>query len=72
MEREEARTREIRLIAYSLWVRDGYRHGLAVEHWLKAEAIWEADHNQRAPTVVAVEEQGEEIEDTDLSYSPSL
>jgi hypothetical protein len=67
MEREDERMSEIRLIAYSLWVRDGYRHGRAVEHWLKAEAIWQADHNQNAPAGVAVEEPGEELEDTELS-----
>ncbi len=37
MEREE----EIRLIAYSLWVRDGCRRDSAVKHWLQAEAIRE-------------------------------
>jgi hypothetical protein len=72
MEREDVRMREIRLIAYSLWVRDSYRHGRAVEHWLKAEAIWEAYHNLSTPAGVAVEEQGEDIEDAELSYSPSL
>jgi hypothetical protein len=68
MEREE----EIRLIAYSLWVRDGYPHGRAVEHWLKAEAIWEADHNRSAATVIYAAEPGEDEESDELSYSPSL
>lgn len=37
MEREE----EIRLIAYRIWEEEGCYHGRDVEHWLKAEAIWE-------------------------------
>ena len=37
MEREE----EVRLIAYSLWVRDGCRHDSAVKRWLQAEVIRE-------------------------------
>ena len=36
---------EIRMIAYALWVQDGYSHGRAIEHWLRAETIWE--HNQK-------------------------
>jgi hypothetical protein len=32
---------EIRLIAYALWVRDGKRYWKAIEHWLRAEVIWE-------------------------------
>ncbi len=42
MRREE----EIRMIAYSLWVKDGYRRGSAIKHWLEAEAIWE--NNRKA------------------------
>jgi len=67
MEREE----EIKLIAYSLWVRDGYPHGRAIEHWLKAEAIWEADHNPRAATGISTAELEEDEEGEELSYSPS-
>jgi hypothetical protein len=36
---------EIRIIAFSLWVRDGFGHGDAVKHWLEAEAIWEYNRN---------------------------
>jgi len=32
---------EIRMIAYALWVQDGHRRGKALEHWLRAEYIWE-------------------------------
>lgn len=35
------RTEEIRLIAYQIWEEEYYCHGHDVEHWLKAEAIWE-------------------------------
>jgi hypothetical protein len=35
---------EIRIIAYALWVRDGYNHTSAIKHWLEAEAIWEQNH----------------------------
>ncbi len=42
MERED----EIRMIAYALWVQEGHNHWRALEHWLRAEAIWE--QNQKA------------------------
>ncbi len=35
---------EIRIIAYALWVQDGYNHTGAIKHWLEAEAIWEQNH----------------------------
>lgn len=35
---------EIRMIAYALWVQDGYNHTRAIKHWLEAEAIWEQNH----------------------------
>jgi hypothetical protein len=38
------REQEIRLIAYSLWVQDNRRPFRSIENWLKAEAIWEANH----------------------------
>lgn len=37
---------EIRMIAFALWVQDGYNRASAVRHWLQAEAIWE--QNQKA------------------------
>ncbi len=46
MERED----EIRIIAYALWVQDGYNHTSAVKHWLRAEAIWKQNHKvMRSP-----------------------
>jgi hypothetical protein len=68
MEREE----EIRLIAYSLWVRDGYPHGRAIEHWLKAEAIRDADHQVKASPVLTVEDAEEDEESGEPSYALSL
>jgi len=32
---------EIRLIAYSIWEQEGSYDGRDMEHWLRAEAIWE-------------------------------
>jgi hypothetical protein len=71
MNREE----EIRLIAYSLWVREGYPHERAIEHWLRAEAIWEADHQEKPVTVAAspyiTTHEEEEEESDELSYARS-
>jgi hypothetical protein len=39
MEREE----QIRRLAYTIWEREGYPEGRAVEHWLKAETILQSD-----------------------------
>jgi hypothetical protein len=68
MEREE----EIRLIAYSLWVREGFPHGRAVEHWLKAEAIWEKDHEGKTAAGIGATATEEDAEDEEFSYTPSL
>jgi hypothetical protein len=37
-----AREEEVRLIAYRMWEEEGCPNGRDCEHWLKAEAIWEA------------------------------
>ena len=39
MEREE----QIRQLAYTIWEKEGYPEGRAVEHWLKAETILQGD-----------------------------
>ena len=39
MEREE----QIRCLAYSIWEKEGYPDGRAMEHWLKAETIWQSN-----------------------------
>jgi len=45
---------EIRIIAYALWVQDGYNHKHAIQHWLRAEAIWEK--NRQGGNVTTDEE----------------
>ena len=32
---------EVQLIAYHIWEEQGHPHGCDVEHWLKAEAVWQ-------------------------------
>lgn len=42
MEGEEAkRDEEIRQLAYRLWQEEGCPNGCDVEHWLRAQMIWE-------------------------------
>jgi hypothetical protein len=41
---------EIRLIAYFMWEEEGRCDGCDIEHWLRAEAIWEEKHNKEAST----------------------
>ena len=41
---DAARQIEIRKIAYSIWEREGCRHGHDREHWITAEAIWREEH----------------------------
>lgn len=52
MDREE----EIRLIAYYIWEKDGGVHGRDIEHWLKAEAVWET---RQKKMVVAMNNKAE-------------
>ena len=44
-----AREDEIRLIAYNIWQEEGCCDGQDVDHWLRAEVIWE----QQAGPMVA-------------------
>ncbi len=46
MEREE----EIRGMAYYIWENEGCIHGHDIDHWLKAEAIWEEQQKNAAPS----------------------
>ena len=49
MDREDG----IRIIAYHIWEEEGCsRHGNDVEHWLKAETIWQ---EQNKPLKIAAE-----------------
>lgn len=43
------RDEEIRQIAYELWLREGRPDGQQSEHWLKAEAIWQARQEPAQP-----------------------
>ena len=40
------RNEEIRMIAYSIWEQDGCCYGHEIEHWLKAEIIWQTKNIQ--------------------------
>lgn len=42
MDREE----EIRLIAYRIWQEEGCCHGRDLDHWFRANMIWQEHHNQ--------------------------
>ena len=40
---------EVQLIAYHIWEEQGHPHGHDVEHWLKAEAVWQEKQGHAAP-----------------------
>jgi len=42
---------EVQLIAYQIWEELGHPHGHDVEHWLKAEAVWQEKQGHAAPPV---------------------
>ena len=44
---EMNRDEEIRQVAYKLWQEEGYPHGYEVQHWLKAETIWQEKHRPK-------------------------
>ena len=44
---EADREEEIRLTAYKIWEEEGCPHGRDLEHWRKAEAIWEEQHREK-------------------------
>jgi hypothetical protein len=51
MDREEG----IRIIAYHIWEQEGRNcHGSDVEHWLKAETLWQSQ-NRPLRTVAEME-----------------
>ena len=45
---EMNRDEEIRQVAYKLWQEEGYPQGYEVQHWLKAETIWQANHSPKS------------------------
>jgi hypothetical protein len=38
---------EIRMMAYCIWEGQNYCNGNEIEHWLKAEAMWEESHRKK-------------------------
>ncbi len=42
---------EVQLIAYHIWEEQGHPHGHDLEHWLKAEAVWQEKQGHAAPAV---------------------
>ena len=51
-ETEMGREDEIRAIAYRIWEEEGCVDGHDVEHWLKAEQIWENEQARKAASMV--------------------
>lgn len=47
---EIERDAEIRELAYRIWQEEGYPHGYDVQHWLKAEAIWQEKRRPKTKT----------------------
>ena len=45
---EIERDAEIRELAYRIWQEEGYPHGHEVQHWLKAESIWQKKHRAKS------------------------
>jgi hypothetical protein len=39
---------QIRKLAYRIWQAEGYPHGYDVQHWLKAEAMWQEEHRPKS------------------------
>lgn len=37
---------ELQLIAYQIWEEEGRQHGHDMEHWQKAEAIWQEKYGR--------------------------
>lgn len=37
---------EVRQIAYQIWAEEGYPHGHDLDHWFKAEAVWQERRDQ--------------------------
>jgi len=39
---------QIRELAYRIWQAEGYPNGYDVQHWLKAEAIWQEKNRPKS------------------------
>ncbi len=47
---------EVRVIAYRIWEEEGHPEGRALDHWLKAEVLW--DERQEFAEHLAEDVQG--------------
>ena len=45
---------EIRELAYRIWQEEGYPHGYDVQHWLKAEAMWQEEQRLASPNLFPI------------------
>ena len=45
---EIERDEQIREIAYRIWQEEGCPAGSEVEHWLKAQSVWEEKHRSKS------------------------
>jgi len=45
---EIERDEQIREIAYRIWQEEGCPAGCEVEHWLKAQSIWQEKHRSKS------------------------
>ncbi len=41
---------DLRQIAYQIWEEQGHPQGRDLEHWLKAEVVWQERQRNAAPT----------------------
>ncbi|MGP8072810.1 MAG: DUF2934 domain-containing protein [Thermoplasmata archaeon] len=48
---------EIRCIAYDLWEQEGRSEGCALDHWLRAEAMWDSQHVTQRQSAQASEQE---------------
>jgi hypothetical protein len=45
---ESERDEQIRELAYRIWQEEGYPYGQEVQHWLKAEVIWQEKNRPKS------------------------
>ena len=45
---EVERDAEIRELAFRIWQEEGYPCGQEIQHWLKAEVIWQEKHRPKS------------------------
>jgi hypothetical protein len=47
------RNEEIRKLAYRLWQESGCPNGSDLQHWLKAQELWQENHRPKTRTKAA-------------------